>query len=477
LAYSLLRYRLGPVLIAAGLWGGCYTGPVNMPPTVHINPPSGRIFRGQAATYTATASDPDHEGVTLRWAWTPGHCPADFLSPSIRPAAWATRQEPDADFVMEPANTRSPFCVWVMALDRYGAAAVDVTSTEPDNHPPIAVLDLVEPQTATPFPIHTTFRLSAVRSSDVDNDMIFEDWMLASPSPAVILEHCPGDSSETLRCFTADVPGNYEVQVRVSDMVDESPLVKLPLTVVPGHAPVAFLDVLSPPGTGPFPLGSTFHLTLARSKDADPGETETLTPSWSDLGLTEAPGSIAQLLPCPDDAAANVRCFTADVFGRYLVEASVTDISGQSATVMKTFDVLEDKPPCLGLTDPDMGSPMVTRDPTEAVLFQVITVTDDLDPYPNPDLARQRDTEHFEWFLSEGTGPFRSYKGDFPTLTIPAEQYLIGDQIRIRVETRDRVADRSQNAFTACGAAASCFAGAPADGCFQRFTWTVNFLQ
>src|SRR5436189_4751339 len=64
LAYQLLGYRLGSLLLAAFAVAGCYTGPVNMRPTVQIEPP-GRVFRGQNVTYTATVGDPDGGTPTL----------------------------------------------------------------------------------------------------------------------------------------------------------------------------------------------------------------------------------------------------------------------------------------------------------------------------------------------------------------------------------------------------------------------------
>jgi hypothetical protein len=461
LAYSLLRYRLGPVLMAAGFWGGCYTGPINMGPAVHINPPPGRFFRGQAVTYTANASDPDNDALKLLLAWTPGTCPSDYFSPEKWPAAevWS----PGPDLVVGSTKTRAPFCVWAMAVDSYGATAVDAKPAEPDDHPPMAALAVIDPQTNAPFPLHTIFRLSSDGSKDDDTgDPVIPTWtLLVSPSPMASLEHCPGDSSETLRCLTADVPGDYQVRLDISDGVVSS-FIQKTLTVLPGHAPIAVLDLLAPAGNGPYPLGSAFRVSGSRST-VDPGDKK--MPNWT-LNTTGAPTSIATLRPCVDDPSEFVRCFAADAPGHYIVELSVSDGSQDSAPVGKTFEVLDDTPPCLLLTAPTMTSPVVGRDAKMDVTFEVISVKDDLDPVVQAD-----------WFLKEGSTAFRLYENDFPKAKIPAGQYLFGDQIQVRVQIRDRNVSRSELAFTACGDAPTCFTGAPSDGCFQRFTWTVNFIQ
>ena len=459
MAYSLLENRLGLAVAAACLWTGCYTGPINMRPNVSINAPVDPIFRGQALTYTATASDPDSDAVTLQWVETAGACPSGFDQPSAWPTTGWT---PGDRLVVQGKETESPFCVWVEARDGYGATTVDACPGDPQDRAPVAVLELTAPANAPSYPAHTVFTLSAAKSSDPDpGDVIRFEWTLkASPSPTASLVSCASPSTDAVRCLTADAAGDYQVELRVVDDSMKESIVEKTLQVLPGQLPAAALDLVSPVGSGPYPLGSTFQVSGESSTGAD-GPMLPLEYVWK---LEQAPTSLATLADCDGKGDMSVRCFVADVPGTYRVTLQVQNQTGLSPPVSTTYIVAMDQPPCLDQTTPDVATTVTTM-----TSFTVSSVSDDLDPYPG--------TASMQWFVSEAGGPFVLREKDFPSFPLP-QVYSFGDIVRVRLEISDRDTERSARAFLACGDADVCTqpSAIHPGACFQRVTWTVHIL-
>jgi hypothetical protein len=473
LAYSLLRNGVGSLLVAGCLWAGCYTDPVNMPPTVEINQRP-QPDRGATVPYTATATDPDDDPVAIAWAAVAGGCPTDPLDPTGWPAAsqWTSPQAANQSFTVGAPTTRAPsFCVWAKAIDSWGASAVAALEGQPMDHAPVAALDVVSPANAPSFPLGTSFTLSAARSSDADGDPLQFCWVLKSrPSGVPDFAPCTAETSSPTQTFVASVAGVYDVALQVSDGVDTT-TVDTTLMVQPGHVPTPAIALVSPTGAGPFPLGSVFHVSGAHSTVPDPGDV--LTCTWEPIDLTGAPGSIATLAPCPDTTNACEQCFTADAPGTYRVTLDAADQTGTAQPVSLSVVVNPDEPPCLGTTDPDFASPLLSQMPADDVLFTVLTVDDDLDPYPNAaSLAMQA---HFSWFQSANAAVFAPIEDDFPRYEIHPNEFALGDQVRVRLQIRDDDTDRSAKEFLACGDADVCFTGPPSAGCFQRVTWTVSY--
>jgi hypothetical protein len=456
LAYSLLGNRLGLAVAAACFWTGCYTGPINMRPTVSITAPLDPIFRGQALTYTATASDPDSDTVTLEWVETAGACPRGFDQPSAWPTTGWT---PGSQLVVQGKDAKATFCVWVKASDGYGAATVDARTGDPQDRAPVAVLELASPPSAPSYPAHTPFVLSAEKSTDPDQgDVIRFEWTLVdSPSQTATLAACQPPSTDADRCLTADAPGDYQVELRVVDDSTKDSIVYKTLRVLPGQLPTAALDLVSPAGSGPYALGSPFRVSGANSTGGDP----MVEYVWQ---LDAAPTSLAVLADCDGKGDTSVRCFVADVPGTYRVTLNAKNQTGQSPAVSATYVVAADQPPCLDQTTPDVATTVTTM-----TSFTVSSVSDDLDPYPG--------TASMQWFVSEGGGPFVLREKDFPSFPLP-QVYSVGDVVRVRLEISDRDTERSAKAFLACGDADVCTqpTAIHPGTCFQRVTWTVHIL-
>ncbi|HEV3030796.1 MAG TPA: hypothetical protein VG319_04100, partial [Polyangia bacterium] len=246
----------------------------------------------------------------------------------------------------------------------------------------------------------------------------------------------------------------------VDDSMKES-IVDKTLHVLPGQLPTAALDLVSPLGSGPYPLGSTFRVSGARSTGADP--MVPLGYVWK-LELELAPTSLAALADCDGKGDMSVRCFVADVPGTYLVTLNAQNQTGQSPPVSATYIVATDQPPCLDQTTPDVATTVTTM-----TSFTVSSVSDDLDPYPG--------TASMQWFVSEAGGPFVLREKDFPSFQLP-QVYSVGDVVRVRLEISDRDTERSAQAFLACGDADVCTqpSAIHPGTCFQRVTWTVHIL-
>jgi hypothetical protein len=470
------------VLLAILPVASCYTGPVNMRPTVDITRPAARIFRGQMTTYYATVSDPDNDSHVLQWAWTAAECPTNARSPEAWPKTWKTS---DA-YMLGAPETNKTFCVWAKATDPYGAAAVDVWTEVPANHLPEVHIDVEQPapdpgataQTFAErtFPVHTFFRLSGERTVDADEtDALEFTWLVKEgPTDGAHMEPCPSPSDQKVTCFTADLAGDYLVELRVGDGAEMAAVTK-PLFVRPGHAPVAKLERVSPLGPGPFPLGTPLRVSAVGSTDEDQGDLGRLQFNW-EHDFKDAPATADDFGPCADEPSDAIRCFTGDARGEYRVSVTVYDGTNFSGTATLKEEILDDAMPCLGITDPDLTTEIIVPKPNKPKEFTVVTVKDDLDPFPNP--ASLKNVAKFDWLVSKSWSgqDFELVSRDGTLNQFSLSPGPLGAEMRVRVQIRDRDARRSQLAFERC-TDDKCFSGTEEDRCFQRWTWKVKFVQ
>jgi hypothetical protein len=347
------------LVIGLGACIGCFLDPINRAPVVTSIDSDGPIGRGKAASFTATASDPDSDSFTMSWAQRSGDCSALSMPPPPT--------ETGGRFSVDGTSTTGPFCVWAFATDRYGAVGVRNRFVDPGNSPPVAMLRLVHPTATSLYPLYSTFEL-ANDSTDLEGDTITSTWTLTAPngSTAQLADGCKSAAAGTdVHCFfQADLPGPYKV-VLMADTPDD-------------------------------------HQS---SKD----------------------------------------------------------------TITLTVDV--DRLPCILMPEPPLdGTPAL--DPTADQAFTVMMVGDDGDPSPSstPNMAL------FNWFLIED-GVLLPVEHNYPTLPIPANQYHEGDVTKIRVEVHDRNRKAVDDVLFGCGDAEDKCAGDPQrPTCYQRVTWTVNWL-
>jgi hypothetical protein len=466
LACSLLKLGLG-VAAAVGLLGGCFSTPVNMRPAIAIKSTTSRVYRGQTAVFAASATDPDGDLPQVEWQWTTGSCPV----PPNDPAAWrppATLRR-ETTFMVTAEATRSPFCVWALATDAYGAVALDTLEVEPDNHAPVASIDVLAP-TMTPvsgFPLHTMFTLSSARSMDADatdNDKLGRSWFLTvGQGERTRMPDCASATKPTDTCFQADVAGNYDVELDVTDGIDVT-VAHHVLFVAPGTKPVAKIVAVSPTNMPPFPLGTAIELSGLDSFDPD-SDRATFEYGWD---LVDKPiGSAASLEPCIDEGH---RCLKVDLPGPYDVKLAVT-AEGEIGVDTYSFYVLPDQPPCIDTVTP-AAVDFVPVSPTTGADFSVDRVRDDLDPFPQDGAIF--DATPFQWTLFDTAGNALFPATNAATFHIPGNVgFLPGQDLRLRLDIRDRDVQRATQELSSCQEE-TCSLNH--DACLQRLTWHVKIL-
>src|SRR5882724_3482409 len=221
---------------------GCFTDPINQPPatpTVMVTTP---FNHGDPASFTVSASDPDHDDLSVTWGEMSGSCPDD-KDVSLQSWQAGAPMPPGQPFMVGPEMTGSPFCVCAFVTDTHHAASQRCIDVIPGNRPPEPIIVVEQPTAATldGYPLNSRFRLSATGSLDADagDQLTIGPWSVVKPdrSPAALIP-CPvdgGDPSDA--CFTADQTGPYQVVVTVSDDHGGRAMTPMVLTVAPDRLP------------------------------------------------------------------------------------------------------------------------------------------------------------------------------------------------------------------------------------------------
>jgi len=204
---------------------------------------TGSVVKGQDATFTVGARDPDQDSLSLTWAVT-----RECLDPKT-PANWppAVTSPSPSTFTVSKQDTEARFCVWAFATDRYGAVGANnrvFDPSNPANQPPSARIVLLQPLAATTYPLYTTFHLVG-SGEDPDGDPITQyNWLPLQGPPGAEFGSCNDNSDvETNRCFTANTPGEYTAMLKVSSRspfqstADESPPYPTKFTVMEDAPP------------------------------------------------------------------------------------------------------------------------------------------------------------------------------------------------------------------------------------------------
>ncbi|HEX2657934.1 MAG TPA: hypothetical protein VHU40_06665 [Polyangia bacterium] len=181
------------------------------------------IVRGQSVTFTVYVSDPDQDHLDITWAAKIGPC-LDRREPSNWPKDASPSSDPSPfTFTVSGDLTDGRFCVWAIATDAHGATNANNTMIDPSNpanRPPTALITLDDPKVATSYPLYTKFRLvGSGEDPDGDRDPITKySWQpLQAPSSDATLGLCnDGTDDDTVRCFTANTPGDYTASLKVS---------------------------------------------------------------------------------------------------------------------------------------------------------------------------------------------------------------------------------------------------------------------
>jgi hypothetical protein len=263
-------FGLISLLVLASAGGCVFTDPINMPPTLQIVlvPATERISRGGAAQFGAEVTDDQSETPVVEWAWRAGPCP---LVTNDR-SQWPADRRTLSVFTVEGAQTKDPFCVWAVAIDRYGAATPKNYYVVPVNSPPTVAIEVLGPTQGPPYAYLSHFRLSA-NTSDVEMDPLTLMWKLVGQpagSQAMLLP-CPGSASstpsDTERCLDSDLKGDYTVELKASDASDTTTTSRT-LTVQEDKLPC--IDTTKPD----FASGPNVHTLPAADDPEGPSKTD-----------------------------------------------------------------------------------------------------------------------------------------------------------------------------------------------------------
>lgn len=313
-------------------------------------------------------------------------------------------------------------------------------------------------------------------ASDPDSDSFTLSWAQKNGQCTALSDPpTPTESGERFPVKVENTTGPFCVWAFATDRYGAVGV--LNRFVEPGNfPPVAMIALLTPAAATLYPLYTPFELS---NTSTDP-EMDPFTSEWS---LDRPAGSTAQLIAngCTKAAAGNdVHCFTADVSGQYTVALKATTPNAPPSRATMVLNVNKDTLPCIDMPDPKIDG-TAPLDPTQAQSFTVGRVIDDGDPFPSP--SPTTGMAHFNWYFTlKGDILLKddvlvAVEHDYPTLPIPPDQYHEGDVAKIRVQVYDRNRQTVDDVLKACGEAADQCAGDPTrPTCYQRVTWTVNWL-
>ncbi|MDX2023127.1 MAG: hypothetical protein SF187_23030 [Deltaproteobacteria bacterium] len=196
--------------------------------------------------------------------------------------------------------------------------------------------------------------------------------------------------------------------------------------------------------------------------------------------ITLPDGSTMPGTPCAEPNDGSVLCFSPPTPGKYAAHLAVTDSLGMAGAIASTsFEVRPDQLPCVRDTESG-GAGTILRRWDEDVAFTV-AVDDDGDPFPPRE--GQSSKVDFVWLLRKketGRQNQMARVTDYnqASFRLPAQSFVQGDEIEVRVEVLDRMAVP----LNCAESEASCVrasANAPSSGggqCSQRMTWTVRYI-
>lgn len=265
----------------------------NRPPSADAGPDQ-TITTGGVVTLDGSGStDPD--GDALTYAWQVVQAPA---------GSTAAPDDPTAAGPSLTIDLPGTYVISLTVRDSAGSQATDTVTLSTTNTPPVARAG--GDQTVV---VGQTASLDGLGSSDADGDPLTYAWTVLS---------MPAGSAASLQnattaapSLTTDVPGDYVVQLIVSDgsAVSAADTVTVSTT---NSAPVA--DA----GPDPSAVVAGLPVTLDGSASFD-ADGHPLTFAWSLLSVP--PGSTSTLA----NAAAAVTTFTPDVPGMYVAQLIVHD--------------------------------------------------------------------------------------------------------------------------------------------------------
>lgn len=165
------------------------------------------------------------------------------------------------------------------------------------------------------------------------------------------------------------------------------------------------------------------------------------------------------------------RLLTPHGIGDWTIHVTATDPLLAQTTHDLMIHANADQLPCLAQWAPaattEPGTTLPLTDPT---LFQVLVVTDDLDPFPSVPNDPVLGTTEFHWSIVPPGGtrqPLTNVTGN--AVALDPDGYAPGDVVQLRVE----IQDRNHRAVSCPDGDLTCSL-TPDPSCSQRLTWNVE---
>jgi hypothetical protein len=346
----------------------------------------------------------------------------------------------------------------LLGVALFAAASAGCIFIDDINHAPVASLAVSDGmmkipagQTLVTLPAKCmvlTLDASGSRDPDGISDTLTFLWTIdgepANPSDSITFSS--SGSTATLSFIES---GMHRVAVTAFDR-RAAPSVPAAIDFVVDDAPpMAHLSTSVQPGAcGDYAAGVQIPLFGGMSTDLDATcSKETLTYQFTVAVPMGSQGKTLAAGSCDGDPKALDRaCLTPDVPGSYTITLVVQDgfqrpaamqsTDGQTASM--TFQVADDRPPCMDGFDPPPGLYLLDRAMPQT--FEVTEVLDDLDPYPPT--SPPASFRHFVWSLWRASDPvWRELSAfDGNALLVDGSDFALDELVQIRVAAHDRVA-------------------------------------
>jgi RHS repeat-associated protein len=277
----------------------------NLPPVANAGPPQ-TVYEEATVQLNGTGSY-DPAGLPITYLWSFSSVPSGSSATLTGPTT------PTPTFVADRTGT---YIVQLVVNNGVFSSTPSTVTITTLNSPPVA--NAGPNQTVT---VQSAVQLNGSGSTDVDGDPLTYSWSFVSvPAGSKAALSNPGIVNPT---FTADVVGNYVVQLIVNDGFSNS---------TPATVTISTIDSAPVANAGPnqsITVTGTVQLNGSASTDVDGNA---LTYSWSFLTLPL--GSHATL----SNPNAVMPTFVADVLGTYVAQLIVNDgfLNSTPATVTIT---------------------------------------------------------------------------------------------------------------------------------------------
>lgn len=198
---------------------------------------------------------------------------------------------------------------------------------------------------------------------------------------------------------------------------------------------------------------------------------DALTVDWKVFPPSQVTIDLTDQVADPDkDGKRNVaKILRPQIAGEWTVKVTITDPGGNAVDKSLTFNVVDDRAPCISMVNPIVPPAGVAEPIFDPTLFEVVGVSDDLDSYPRSIGGVEFLVPTFTWSLQVGAGPRQVIGSATGSSTLfDPSAYTPGTIVEVRVEIKDRKA----TPVSCTDSDPTCSIGG--NSCIQRQTWRVE---